>query len=482
MQITDMTLTELSAALARRDLTSQEITAGYLERIRQVEERVGAFLSVDEEAAMKRAKACDRERDEGKALGPLHGIPVAVKDNICVAGRRTTCASRMLADFVPPYSATAWDKLDEQGCVLLGKTNLDEFAMGSSTENSAFHPTRNPWDLTRVPGGSSGGSAAAVSAGETAFALGSDTGGSIRQPAAFCGVVGMKPTYGAVSRWGLVAFASSLDQIGPITRTVADNAMVLAAIAGQDPKDATSIGTKINVELKTDLRGLCVGLLKEAVEEDVQHEVRKAIWRAADALRDAGATVREVRLPRNQTALPAYYIISSAEASSNLARYDGIRYGTRAENAPDLEALYLRSRSEGFGSEVKRRILLGTFVLSAGYADAYYRKAQVVRQRVIRGFNQGFKACDLFLGPVAPTTAWKFGEKTSATEMYRGDIFTVPASLAGLPALSVPAGFDAEGMPIGVQLVGSAFSEMKLYRVGQVIENAVGIGRKRGGI
>ena len=395
-----------------------------------------------------------------------------------VKGGKTTCASKMLADFVSPYSATVWEKLQAAGCVLLGKTNLDEFAMGSSTENSAFHPTHNPRDLSRVPGGSSGGSAAWVAADEAPFSLGSDTGGSIRQPAAFCGVVGMKPTYGMVSRYGLVAFASSLDQIGPMTKTVADNALVLDAIAGYDCRDTTSIKrgyTPMNREMKAGVKGLRIGLPKEMFGEGLSADVRKAVMNAAKTLERLGATVKEVSIPSLKVALPAYYVLSSAEASSNLARFDGVRYGHRAAEYADLEELYLKSRSEGFGAEVKRRILLGTYTLSAGYFDAYYKKALQVRTLVIRELNAVLKDVDCLLSPVAPTTAYKIGEKTmSPLEMYLGDIDTVPVNIAGIPGLSLPCGLDRAGLPVGVQLMGATFSEPLLYRVGYALEEALG--------
>ena len=477
MSITTMTLTELSAAMRRGELSSREITQACLDRIHAVEEQVGGYITVDEEGALRQADEADKARASGAALSPLHGIPVAVKDNICVEGLPTTCASKMLEHFIPPYSATAWEKLRAAGCVLLGKTNLDEFAMGSTTENSAFHPTRNPRDLTRVPGGSSGGSAAVVAAEEAPFSLGSDTGGSIRQPAAFCGVVGMKPTYGTVSRYGLIAFASSLDQIGPMTRTVADNALVLDAIAGHDRRDTTSIQrdyAPMSRELHAGVKGLRVGLPKEMFAEGLSADVRETVTRAAKLLEDQGATVTEVSIPSLQYALPAYYVLSSAEASSNLARFDGVRYGYRAAEYADLEELYVKSRSEGFGAEVKRRILLGTYTLSAGYFDAYYKKALQVRTLVIRDFGSVLERCDCLLGPVAPTTAYKLGEKTvSPLEMYLGDIHTVPVNIAGIPALSMPCGVDKDGLPVGLQLMGAAFSEPTLYRVGQALEEAL---------
>ncbi len=458
MQITDMTLCELRDAIARRDVSVAETAHAYLDRIRAVEGDVHAFITVNEQAA-----------DAEAAGGPLHGIPVALKDNLCVSGGRTTCASRMLADYVSPYSAAVWNKLQQAGCILLGKTNLDEFAMGSDTTTSFFGPTRNPHDLTRVPGGSSGGSAAAVAAGECPLAIGSDTGGSIRQPAAFCGVVGMKPTCGLVSRHGLVAFASSLDCVGPITRTVADNRLALRVLAGRDAFDTTTVNGP-DCPCKP-LHGLRIGIPRQMME-GIAAPIKAAVERAARNLTQRGAVITEVDLPALPHALPAYYILSSAEASGNLARFDGVRYGF-AQAADDLEPRYTASRSDGFGDEVKRRILLGTFALSAGYWDAYYRRAQQVRTLVIRDFARIFEQVDCLIGPVAPTTAWKIGDMLSPLERYQADIHTVPASLAGLPALSVPCGRDAQGLPIGVQLIGPTFAENTLYGVGEAIEQGV---------
>ncbi len=466
MQITEMTLIQLRDALRRRELSPRDVTAAHLDRIRAVEGDIHAFISLNEDAlAQADALQCSD--------APLFGVPVALKDNLCVAGSRTTCASRMLADFTSPYSATAWARLQQAGCILLGKTNLDEFAMGSETSTGCFGPTRNPRDLTRVPGGSSGGSAAAVAAGESPLALGSDTGGSIRQPAAFCGVVGMKPTYGLVSRHGLVAFASSLDTVGPITRTVADNTLALSVLAGRDPMDSTTVDAPSAGERP--VRGLRIGIPTQMMT-GLSPAVREGVERAARILTAAGATVHEVDLPMLPHALPAYYIISSAEASSNLARFDGLRYGRRAENTADLDDLYMRSRTEGFGEEVKRRILLGTYALSAGYWDEYYKRALQVRTLVVRDFERAFAGVDCLLGPVAPTTAWKLGEKTSPVDRYHADIFTVPANIAGIPALSLPCGSDEDGLPVGVQLMGPAFSEKLLYRAGATIEQEVSHG------
>ena len=476
--ITKMTMTELVKHLERRDVSSREVTQAYIDRIAAVEDKVGAYVTLTPEEALRQADAADAARASGDKVHPLCGVPVAVKDNICTEGVRTTCSSKMLEDFVPPYSATVFEKLRSAGCVLLGKTNLDEFAMGSTTENSAFHPTHNPRALDRVPGGSSGGSAACVAADEAPFSLGSDTGGSIRQPAAFCGVVGMKPTYGMISRYGLIAFASSLDQIGPMTHTVEDNAMALDLLAGYDRRDTTSVKrgyTPMSRQLRDGVKGLRIGLPKEMLGEGLNNDVRRAVMHAADVLKDQGAIVTEVSIPSLKYALPAYYVLSSAEASSNLARFDGVRYGHRTAEYRDLEELYVKSRSEGFGPEVKRRILLGTYALSAGYFDAYYKKALQVRTLVIRDFNRVLESCDVLMGPVAPTTAYKLGEKsTNPLEMYLGDIHTVPVNIAGIPALSMPCGVDRDGLPVGVQLMGATFSEPVLYRAGFALEGAVG--------
>lgn len=473
MNITDMTLTQLAGALRAGAVSAAEIVRAHLERVAALEDGVGAFVSTQGEAALAKAETMDAA---GEWLHLLSGIPVALKDNICVQGGRTTCASRMLAEFVSPYSATVWEKLQSAGCILLGKTNLDEFGMGASTEHSAFHPTRNPRDLTRTPGGSSGGSAAAVAAGMVPLALGSDTGGSIRQPASHCGVVGMKPTYGTVSRYGLVAFASSLEQIGPLTRTVADNALALSVIAGPDPKDATSVSHPdgFAARIGQDVKGLRIGLPAEMLRGDLEADVRLAVMHAARVLEGLGAEIVEVSLPTAKHALPAYYIISSAEASSNLARFDGVRYGRRAEGYADVEELYTRSRSEGFGDEVKRRILLGTYVLSEGYYDAFYKRALRTRTLVIRDFARVFTQVDCLLTPVAPTAAPRLGEITDPVSAYQGDLYTVPANIAGIPALALPCGRDRQGLPIGVQLMGPAFSEPVLYQVGHALEAALG--------
>ena len=473
-EITSLSLRQLSDCLRSGELTAVQAVEAYLASIRENDPSIRAYLSVLEEKAMGQAAETDRRRARGEALSPLAGVPVGIKDNICTKGVTTTCASRMLEQFVPPYSAHVIEKLAEAGAVMLGKLNMDEFAMGSSTENSFFQITHNPRDPSRVPGGSSGGSAAAVAANEAAFALGSDTGGSIRQPAAFCGVVGMKPTYGTVSRYGLIAFASSLDQIGPLTRDVADSAMVMDCIAGHDSRDSTSIRMDklpYASQLGQDIRGIKIALPEEFFGEGLSEDVRKGIQLAARRFQDLGAEIVRVSMPALTHALPAYYIISSAEASSNLARFDGIRYGYRSPDYEDITSLYKNSRSEGFGEEVKRRIMLGTFALSSGYYDAYYKKALQVRTLITRDYSRIFAACDCILSPVAPTTAYKIGEKTAnPLEMYLGDIYTVPVNIAGLPGLSMPCAAASDGMPVGMQLIGPAFSEPLLYRVGYAYE------------
>ena len=473
-EITSLSLRQLSGCLRSGELTAVQAAEAYLASIRENDPSIRAYLSVLEEKAMGQAAETDRRRARGEALSPLAGVPVGIKDNICTKGAATTCASRMLEQFIPPYNAHVIEKLEEAGAVTLGKLNMDEFAMGSSTENSFFQITHNPRDPSRVPGGSSGGSAAAVAANEAAFALGSDTGGSIRQPAAFCGVVGMKPTYGTVSRYGLVAFASSLDQIGPLTRDVADSAMVMDCIAGHDSRDSTSIRMDklpYASQLGQDIRGIKIALPEEFFGEGLSEDVRKGIQLAARRFQDLGAEIVRVSMPALTHALPAYYIISSAEASSNLARFDGIRYGYRSPDYEDISSLYKNSRSEGFGEEVKRRIMLGTFALSSGYYDAYYKKALQVRTLITRDYSRIFAACDCILSPVAPTTAYKIGEKTAnPLEMYLGDIYTVPVNIAGLPGLSMPCAAASDGMPVGMQLIGPAFSEPLLYRVGYAYE------------
>lgn len=466
---------ELSEGLRKKEFSSVELTKLYLEEIKKKDDKVEAFLTVTAEKALEMADKADKMIAQGKGSA-LTGIPMAVKDNICTKGIKTTCASKMLYNFVPPYEAHVTDRLFESGAVMLGKVNMDEFAMGSTTENSAFKTTKNPRNLSHVPGGSSGGSAAAVAAGECVYALGSDTGGSIRQPASFCGVVGMKPTYGSVSRYGLVAFASSLDQIGPLTRSVEDNAAVLTAISGHDERDTTSIKREygdFTSDIGKSVKGMKIGIIKEFFGEGISDEVKTAVLDAAKKYESMGAELVELSIPTLDYALPAYYVISSAEASSNLARFDGARYGYRSEKFDDITELYKNSRSEGFGAEVKRRIMLGTFALSSGYYDAYYKKALQVRTLIIRDFNKAFESCDFILSPVSPTTAYKIGEKTSdPLEMYLGDIYTVPINIAGVPSLSMPCAVGKDNLPIGMQLIGPLFSENKLYKAGYAFEEA----------
>jgi len=473
MEITGHTIEELQELLQSKKMSAVELTQGYLARIAEIDSDIKAFITVTEEEALAQAKAVDEKIARGDILGPLEGIPMALKDNMCTDGIRTTCASKILANFIPPYNATVVEKLKDSGAVLLGKLNMDEFAMGSSTENSGFFPTRNPWDLERVPGGSSGGSVAAVAADEAVYALGSDTGGSIRQPAAFCSVVGLKPTYGLVSRYGLVAYASSLDQIGPVTKTVADNALVLNAIAGHDPKDSTSLNYEkpdYTQFLTEDIRGLKIGVPKEYFGQGVDPQVADVIKKAIATYESLGAQVEECSLPHTEYAMPAYYLIATAEASSNLARYDGVRYGHRSQEAEDVVGMFCKTRAEGFGSEVKRRIMLGTYALSAGYYDAYYLKAQKVRTLIIQDFEAAFAKYDVLLSPTTPTTAFRLGEKSGdPLTMYMSDVCTVPINLAGIPALSLPAGF-VDGLPVGMQLMGKHFGEGTLYKAAYAFE------------
>ena len=475
MKPTDMTAARLAAALKNKEVSSREVTRDYLDKIAQEETKIGAYITVTVETAMAQAQRIDDARAKGEELSPLAGVPAGIKDNICTKGTLTTCASKMLSNFIPPYQATVMEHL--QDTVMLGKMNMDEFAMGSTTENSWYHVTHNPWKLDRVPGGSSGGSAAAVAAGLAPFTIGSDTGGSIRQPAAFCGVVGMKPTYGSVSRYGLVAFASSLDQIGPLTKNVYDSALVLNEIVGYDRRDSTSVNRKYKDFTKNigrEIKGKRIALPKEYFGEGLAPEVKAAVLDAAKKLEALGAQIVELSMPSLKAALPAYYVISSSEASSNLARFDGVKYGFRAQQYDSVEELYCNTRSEGFGAEVKRRIMLGTFALSSGYYDAYYKKALQVRTLIVQEFQQMFERCDAVLAPVAPTTAYRIGEKrTNPLEMYLGDVYTVPVNIAGLPALSMPCGKDAEGLPIGMQLIGKAFEEQELYQIAYALEAAL---------
>ncbi len=463
------------AALRSGRMTAEEVVASYLDTAAR-NSSLNAFLRVFDESARAQARAVDGKLASGHA-GPLAGMVLAIKDNICIRGDRVTCASKILENYTSLYDATVIERLQEADAVVIGKTNLDEFAMGSSTENSAFGAVRNPLDPGRVPGGSSGGSAVAVAAGMAHAALGSDTGGSIRQPAAFCGVVGLKPTYGRVSRYGLVALASSLDQIGPFATCVADVASVLQIIAGHDPRDSTSADVPVPdycAPLMEGVRGWTIGVPKEVLEEGLQEEVRAAVEHAIQVLTAAGATVREISLPHSAYVISTYYILMTAEASSNLARYDGARYGYRAAGARDLAELYARSRSEGFGAEAKRRIMLGTYVLSAGYYDAYYRKAQKVRRLIQNDFVEAFKAVECLLLPASPTTAFRVGEKTDdPLTMYLSDVFTVSANLAGIPGISVPFGADRNGLPIGMQILGKQFDESAVLRAAAVLEQGI---------
>lgn len=478
MELYKKSAAELSKMLEKKEISSVELINATYDRVDSQEKDVEAFITLAKDSAIKKAEEIDKMRLNGDNMPILAGVPIGIKDNICTKGLRTTCASKMLGDFVPPYSATVVEKLDKNGVITVGKMNMDEFAMGSSTETSFFHKTKNPWDLSRVPGGSSGGSAAAVASGEVPFSLGSDTGGSIRQPASLCGVVGLKPTYGSVSRYGLVAFASSLDQIGPFARTVLDTALLFDTIKGHDSHDATSSKFQygdIISSLSNDIKGVKIGLPKEYFGEGVDAEVKAEIMRAAETLKQLGAEITEISLPSTGYALQAYYIIACAEASSNLARFDGVRYGFRAENLENLNDLYEKTRSEGFGEEVKRRIMLGTFVLSSGYYDAYYNRAKLLQKKITAEFEEAYKKCDLLLTPVSPSTAFKIGENiNNPLKMYASDICTINVNIAGLPAISLPFGIGEDKMPIGVQLIGPKFSEKLILNVSSKLEEAVG--------
>jgi aspartyl-tRNA(Asn)/glutamyl-tRNA(Gln) amidotransferase subunit A len=474
----EMTISEASLLLARKEISSVELTKSVIGRIQQVEPKVKGFLHINEVDAIASAERADKRIQSGD-FTPMTGIPGVIKDNMCMTGVPTTCASKILENFVPPYTATAVQKLIDSGAVLVGKANMDEFAMGSSTENSAFHPTHNPWDLQRVPGGSSGGSAAIVSAGESLFALGSDTGGSIRQPAAFCGVVGMKPTYGLVSRYGLIAFASSLDQIGPVGKNVMDSAMILNVISGYDPMDSTSLrslennNTDYTASITEGVSGMKIGVIKEMFGDWVDAPVSDAVMKAVSQFEDMGATVDwDVSLPSTKYAMAAYYILAPSEASSNLARYDGVKYGYSWDGEGSMWEGMENTRGIGFGPEVKRRIFLGTYALSAGYYDAYYKKAQEVRTLIKSEFEEAFKKYDILVTPTTPTLPFKLGAKLSdPLEMYRSDLCTIPANIAGIPAISLVCGFS-EGLPIGLHLMGGALSEEKLLRTAYSFEQA----------
>ncbi|BAY96281.1 glutamyl-tRNA(Gln) amidotransferase subunit A [Tolypothrix tenuis PCC 7101] len=470
---------ELHEQLIKKERSAVEITQEALDRIQTLEPKLHSFLCVTAQQALEQARAVDAKIAAGEEIGLLAGIPIGIKDNMCTKGITTTCASKILENFVPPYESTVTQKLADAGAVMVGKTNLDEFAMGSSTENSAYQVTANPWDLSRIPGGSSGGSAAAVAAEECVVSLGSDTGGSIRQPASFCGVVGLKPTYGLVSRYGLVAYASSLDQIGPFGRTVEDAAVLLSAIAGYDPKDSTSLKVEIPdyaATLKPDLKArkkIRIGVIKETFGEGLDSVVEKAVTKAIEQLQHLGAEIHVVSCPNFRYGLPSYYIIAPSEASANLARYDGVKYGLRVPDADNLLSMYTRTRASGFGTEVKRRIMIGTYALSAGYYDAYYLKAQKVRTLIKQDFEKAFEQVDVLVSPTAPTTAFKAGEKTTdPLSMYLTDLMTIPVNLAGLPGLSVPCGFDENGLPIGLQLIGKVLREDQLFQVAYAYEQS----------
>ncbi len=482
MELYEYTVHELMDKLQKKEITITDITKAYVDRINEKEKDVEAFVTTLTDKAIAKAQEVEKKVKEGEKTSKFAGIPIGIKDNMCTKGEKTTCSSKMLENFIAPYDATVIEKLNEEGIINLGKLNMDEFAMGAATEYSAFKKTKNPWNLNTVPGGSSGGSAAAVAAGLVPWALGSDTGGSIRQPASFCGVVGLKPTYGLVSRYGLVAFASSLDQIGPITKDVRDAAMLLNLIAGHDEKDTTSIKRqKVDYTecLKNDVKGLKIGVPKEFFGEGINPEVKEKLQEAIEKYKELGAQIEECSLDIAQYSLAAYYIIGCAEASSNLGRFDGIRYGYRTQNFENLKDIYKNSRSEGFGEEVKRRIILGTYVLSSGYYDAYYKKAQQVRTLVKQEFNKMFEKYDVLLTPTSPTVAFEIGTRSNnPLEMYLADICTVSVNVAGLPGISVPCGVDSKGMPIGMQLIGDKFQEETILNAAYTYEQATNFREK----
>jgi len=475
-----MTISAWRQQLQSGEVSSRELVDQHLKRLEAAESSLNVYVEVTADRAREEATRIDEARASGEALGPLAGLPLAIKDNLCTQGVRTTCSSRMLETFVPPYEATVTERLWKAGGILVGKTNLDEFAMGGSTETSAFGPTLNPWNTDHVPGGSSGGSAAAVASGSCLASLGSDTGGSIRQPASFCGVVGLKPTYGRVSRWGLVAFASSLDQVGPFASSVADAAELLQVIAGPDPRDSTCLKADVPdyaAALEQPIKGLKVGIIRECLEaEGLDPEVKASVQASAAQLEALGAELVDVSCPRFNDGIATYYVIAPSEASANLARYDGVKYGFRAEDAESLAAMTSRSRAEGFGAEVQRRILIGTYALSAGYVDAYYKKAQQVRTLIRRDFDAAFQQVDVLLTPTAPSTAFKTGAHADdPLAMYLADLLTIPVNLAGLPAISVPCGFSQAGLPIGVQLIGNVLEEARLLQVAHQYEQAANV-------
>ena len=474
MDLMQFTAVELGKKIKNKEVTVKECVEAALAQIDVVEGKIHSFVTIDREGALKKAEEIQAKIDAGELTGPLAGVPVAIKDNMCTEGMVTTCSSKILYNFVPPYTSEAVLNLEKAGAVIIGKTNMDEFAMGSTTETSAFGPTKNPWNTDHVPGGSSGGSCTAVAAEEVPYALGSDTGGSIRQPSSFCGVVGIKPTYGTVSRYGLIAYGSSLDQIGPLAKDVTDCATILEAIASYDPKDSTSVQREdldFTSALVDDVKGLRIGIPKDYFGEGLDEEVKVAVLAAAKVLEEKGAIVEEFDLSLVEYAIPAYYVIASAEASSNLARFDGVKYGYRTEVYEGLHNMYKKSRSEGFGPEVKRRIMLGSFVLSSGYYDAYYLKALRTKALIKQAFDKAFEKYDVILGPAAPTTAPKLGESLSdPIKMYLGDIYTISVNLAGLPGLSMPCGIDSKGLPIGVQMIGDCFKEKNIIRAAYAFE------------
>ncbi len=483
MELYSLTVSEIARKIKEKEITIKEVLDSVYNRIENVEEKVSAYVTLTKEQAYNRATKLQERLDNGEDIGIMGGVPIAIKDNICTNGIKTTCSSKMLENFVPFYDATVIEKLENAGAIIIGKTNMDEFAMGSSTENSAIKKTKNPWDLERVPGGSSGGSAAAVACDIAPCALGTDTGGSIRQPASFCNVVGLKPTYGLVSRYGIVAYASSLDQVGPLTKSVEDAAILLNVIAGKDEKDTTSADIPKKDYLKSikdDIKGKKIGVPTEFISDGINEDVKKAYEENLNTLKELGAEIIEIKLDYAKYSLPTYYIIATAEASSNLGRYDGIRYGHRAKDFSSLDELYVKSRTEGFGDEVKRRIMLGTYVLSSGYYDAYYKRGQKVRTLIIDDFKKAFEKCDVIAIPTTPNTSFKFGEKTSnPLEMYLEDIYTVPVNIAGLPGISVPGGFDKNGMPIGMQFISKAFDEENLLQVAYTFEKNTGFNMKK---
>ena len=478
MSCLDLSAVELSASIKEGKTTVKEAVEAVLSRIEEREDSLNCYVTLDKEGALKSAEQIQKKIDAGELTGPLAGVPVAIKDNLCTEGMLTTCSSKILGNFVPTYSSEAVINLQKAGAVILGKTNMDEFAMGSTSETSAFGPTKNPWNTDHVPGGSSGGSAAAVAAGECFYALGSDTGGSIRQPAAYCGVVGMKPTYGTVSRYGLIAYGSSLDQIGPLSRNVSDCAAILEVISSHDKKDSTSVerdDTDFTSALVDDVKGMKIGIPRDYFKEGLDNEVRDKVLAAAKVLEEKGAIVEEFDLSLVEYAIPAYYTIAAAEASSNLERFDGVKYGFRAEDCEELHQMYKRSRSQGFGPEVKRRIMLGSFVLSSGYYDAYYLKALRVKALIKKAFDEAFAKYDVILAPCAPTTAPKLGASLSdPIKMYLSDIYTISVNLAGLPGISLPCGMDKNGLPIGLQLIGDCFKEKKIIQTAYSYEQARG--------